>query len=110
MAKKGIYKIQFIQLGEIYELYAKSIFQSDLYGFIEIEEYFFNQNSTIVVDPSEEKLKNEFKGVERSYIPVSSIVRIDEVDKKGSAKITAHKGEKVTQLSNILDGGFKKKD
>ena len=44
MAKKGIYKILLIQLGEIYELYAQSIFQSDLYGFIEIEEYLFDQN------------------------------------------------------------------
>tara|TARA_B110000116_G_scaffold184972_1_gene160320 strand:- start:133 stop:468 length:336 start_codon:yes stop_codon:yes gene_type:complete len=109
MAKKGIYKILFVQLGEIYELYAKSIFQSELYGFIEVEEYLFDQNTTIVVDPSEEKLKNEFKGVERSYLPIGSILRIDEVDKKGSAKITKHKGEKISTLPNIPNGSFKKK-
>ena len=62
MSKKGIYKIVFIQTGEIYEVYAKSIFQSDMYGFIEVEDYIFDQNSQIVVDPSEEKLKTEFKG------------------------------------------------
>ena len=39
MAKKGIYKIVFIQGSEVYEVYAKSIFQSDLYGFVEVEEY-----------------------------------------------------------------------
>jgi|TARA_B110000014_G_scaffold260455_1_gene250239 hypothetical protein len=110
MAKKGIYKILLIQLGEIYELYAQSIFQSDLYGFIEIEEYLFDQNSKILVDPSEEKLKSEFKGVKRSYIPIGSIIRIDEVDEKGNPKITEHKGDKVTSIPNILDGGFKKKD
>ena len=110
MAKKGIYKILFVQLGEIYELYAKSIYQSDLYGFIEVEEYLFNQSSMIVVDPSEEKLKTEFKGVERSYLPIGSILRIDEVDKKGVAKITENKGNKVSTLPKILDGGFKKKD
>ena len=53
-----------------------------MYGFIEVEEYLFDQNSKIVVDTSEENLKNEFKGVQRSYIPVSCIMRIDEVDKK----------------------------
>ena len=87
MSKKGIYKIVFMQTGEIYEVYAKSIFQSDMYGFIEVEDYIFDQNSQIVVDPSEEKLKTEFKGVNRSYIPINAILRIDEVDKRGSAKI-----------------------
>ena len=89
MAKKGIYKVVFVQLGEVYEIYAEAIYQSDMYGFIEVEEYIFDQNSKIVVDTSEEKLKNEFKGVQRSYIPVSCIMRIDEVDKKGTAKITS---------------------
>ena len=85
MAKKGIYKVVFVQLGEVYEIYAEAIYQSDMYGFIEVEEYIFDQNSQIVVDTSEEKLKNEFKGVQRSYIPVSCIMRIDEVDKNGTA-------------------------
>ena len=65
MAKKGIYKVVFVQLGEVYEIYAEAIYQSDMYGFIEVEEYLFDQNSKIVVDTSEEKLKNEFKGVQR---------------------------------------------
>jgi hypothetical protein len=36
----------------------------------------------------EEKLKNEFSGVKRSYIPLQAIIRIDEVDKEGSSKIS----------------------
>ena len=112
MSKKGIYKILFIQTGEIYEIYAKSIYQSDMYGFIEVEDYLFDQNSQIVVDTSEEKLKNEFKGVQRSYIPMNCILRIDEVDKKGVSKITANDSAKVTPLVNpLFDGGSgKKKD
>ena len=109
MSKKGIYKIVFIQTGEIYEVYAKSIFQSDMYGFIEVEDYIFDQNSQIVVDPSEEKLKTEFKGVNRSYIPINSILRIDEVDKRGNAKITKSKSSNVMPLPTpIVDGGSKK--
>ena len=100
MAKKGIYKIVFFQNNEVYEVYAKSIFQSDLYGFVEVEEYLFDQGSKIVVDTSEEKLKNELKGVKRSYIPINQILRIDEVEERGSAKIKENKGEKVSSWPN----------
>ena len=110
MSKKGIYKIVFMQMGEIYEVYAKSIFQSDMYGFIEVEDYIFDQNSQIVVDPSEEKLKAEFKGVNRSYIPINAILRIDEVDKKGVSKITANDSAKVMSLVYpLFDGNSGKK-
>ena len=40
------------------------------------------------MDPSEERLKTEFEGVKRTYLPMHAIVRIDEVDKEGAAKIT----------------------
>ena len=100
MAKKGIYKVVFVQLGEIYEVYAEAIYQSDMYGFIEVEEYIFDQKSQIVVDTSEEKLKNEFKGVQRSYIPINCIMRIDEVDKKGTSKITSSDSAKIMPISN----------
>jgi hypothetical protein len=51
-----------------------------------------------LVDPAEERLKNEFSGVKRSYIPMHSIIRIDEVEKEGPAKISEFKGEKVAQF------------
>ena len=102
MAKKGIYKVVFVQLGEVYEIYAESIYQSDMYGFIEVEEYIFDKNYLIVLDTSEEKLKIEFKGVQRSYIPMSCIMRIDEVDKKGTAKITANDSSKDMPIANTI--------
>lgn len=71
----------------MYEVYAKQIFQSDLHGFIEIEELLFGERSQVVVDPQEEKLKAEFADVKRSFIPMYSIIRIDEVDKQGTPKI-----------------------
>ncbi|MEC7911961.1 uncharacterized protein METZ01_LOCUS88702 [marine metagenome] len=93
MTKKKTYKIIFIQLGEIYEIFAKQIYQSEMYGFIEVEEYIFNNNKQLVVDPSSEKLQNEFKSVERSYIPINSIIRIDEVVEMGEAKIKENKSQ-----------------
>ena len=91
MNMKSVYKIIFIQLGEIYEVFAKQIYQSDRYGFIEVEEYIFNKDKQLVVDPSSEKLKNEFSEVERSYIPINAILRIDEVKEGGEAKIKKNK-------------------
>ena len=91
MNMKSVYKIIFIQLGEIYEVFAKQIYQSDMYGFIEVEEYIFNKDKQLVVDPSSEKLKNEFSEVERSYIPINAILRIDEVKEGGKAKIKKNK-------------------
>jgi Uncharacterized protein conserved in bacteria len=73
MKDKKIYKIIFIQLGEIYEIFAKQIFQSDMYGFLEVEEFIFTNDDQLVVDPSSEKLKTEINKVKRSYIPIGAI-------------------------------------
>jgi len=93
MAGSPIYKVIFYNQNQVYELYTKHIYQSDMYGFIEIEEYLFGERSQVIVDPAEEKLKNEFTGVTRSYIPMHSIIRIDEVDKEGAVKVIDVKGD-----------------
>ena len=96
-----------MQLGEIYEIFAKQIYQSDMYGFIEVEEYIFNKSKQLVVDPSTEKLKNEFKGVERSYIPINQIIRIDEVAETGEAKIKENKSQVTSLPINIQPANLK---
>ena len=101
MAKKKTYKIIFMQLSEIYEIFAKQIYQSDMYGFIEVEEYIFKQNKQLVVDPTSEKLEKEFKSVERSYIPINSVIRIDEVVESGEAKIKQPKSQVAPTPINI---------
>ena len=40
--KQKIYKIKFFQVGEVYEIFAKNIHQSDFYAFLEIEDYIFD--------------------------------------------------------------------
>lgn len=82
-----IFRIAFINHGKIYELYAESIRQADVYGFIEIEGLIFGETSSVVIDPSEEKLKNEFSGVTRTIVPAHAVIRIDEVEKRGQSKI-----------------------
>ena len=92
MASTPIYKVMFINQNQVYEVYARQIFQSDLYGFIEVEEFVFGERTQMIVDPAEEKLKNEFAGVKRSFIPMHAVIRIDEVEKEGISKISESTG------------------
>jgi len=85
--EKRIYKVRFICQDKIYEVYANSVGASSMLGFIEIGELVFGETSTLVLDPGEESLKNEFAQVKRTFIPMHSVIRIDEVAKKGTAKI-----------------------
>jgi hypothetical protein len=99
MAKGPIYKVIFYNQNQVYEIYARAIYQSDMYGFIELEEFVFGERSQLLVDPSEEKLKTEFASVKRSYIPLHSIIRIDEVEKEGVVRISEVKtGEKTAPI------------
>lgn len=88
MAKKSIFKVSFFNNNKVYEIYARQVYQSDIYGFVTIEGLAFDERSSVVVDPSEEKLKSEFDQVKRFFVPMHAIIRIDEVDKQGTAKIT----------------------
>ena len=101
MSKRQIYKVVFYNKDQVYEVFARQIYQSDLYGFIEIEEIIFGERNQLVVDPNEERLKTEFESVARSYIPIHSVVRIDEVEKEGVAKISDGGVSKVTQMPHV---------
>ena len=99
MSTPPVYKIIFHNGKQIFEVFAKHIYQSDMWGFVEIEELLFGERSAILVDPAEEKLKAEFSDVKRSYIPMQSIIRIDEVEKRGAAKIS--EGSDTGKVANF---------
>jgi hypothetical protein len=92
MQVKKNYRVIFYNNEDVYEIYASHVFPSEMYGFIEVEELLFGERSKVLVDPGEEKLKAEFSGVKRSYIPMNAIVRIDEVEQRGVAKVSVGKG------------------
>ena len=70
----------------------REVSQSSMYAFIEVGDIIFGERSKLVVDPSDERLKAEFSGVKRTYIPMHAVIRIDEVDKEGQNKIIAGEG------------------
>jgi len=98
MADNTVFKVIFMNQGQIYEIYARNVGHGAMFGFVEVEQLVFGERSAIVLDPSEEKIKSEFNGVKRTYLPMHSIVRIDEVDKQGTSKISKYEGGNVAQF------------
>jgi hypothetical protein len=92
MAASHIFRIMFVNQGKVYEVYARRVTHGELFGFIEVEELLFGERSSVVLDPSEERIKGEFSGVKRTFLPLHSVLRIDEVKKHGTAKITVLEG------------------
>ena len=98
MSTKPIYKVIFMNQGKVFEIYARSVSHGTLFGFVEVEKLVFRSRSSVVVDPSEERIQSEFSGVTRTFLPMHSIVRIDEVEKQGASKVTAVEGGNVAQF------------
>lgn len=98
MTAKMLYKIVFMSQGQVYEVYARKVSHGGLFGFVEVDELVFGERSSIVVDPSEEKIKSEFAGVKRTWLPMHSVIRIDEVEKQGKSKISKLEGGNVAQF------------
>lgn len=102
MNNQQIFRIIFHNNDQCYELYAEKVYQSNMHGFVVVEDMLFEEKSTIVVDPAEEKLKSEFKDVNRTFVPMHQVIRIDQVNKQGKPKIWADSSShsKITALPN----------
>ncbi|HVR81152.1 MAG TPA: DUF1820 family protein, partial [Luteimonas sp.] len=89
-------KVTFLNHGKIYELYARQVSASSLWGFTEVGELVFDVRNGVLVDPTEERLRDEFGQTRVLHLPMQSVIRIEEVEKKGPAAIRdADSGENV---------------
>ena len=88
MAKQSrrIYRVSFYNEGKVFELYVRNVSSSNLFGFIELEDIIFGEKSKILVDPGEENLRTEFANTKRTFIPMHSLIRIDEMQKEVDPK------------------------
>jgi hypothetical protein len=94
--RKKLYKVTFLSQGKTLELYARHVGSSTLWGFTEVGDLVFEANDGLVVDPTEEKLRDEFRNTRMLHLPMQSIVRIEEVEKRGPLAIRdAASGEKI---------------
>jgi hypothetical protein len=108
MSSETIFRVSFLFQGEVYEIYAKSVSQGGLFGFVEIEELVFGERSKLLIDSSEERLKTEFEGVRRTYVPLHAVLRIDEVAKAGRGRITSGEGKVATFPMTVVPPSGKK--
>jgi len=108
MSEGPVFRVIFMNQNEVFEIYARQIYQSEMFGFVEVEEFMFGERSQVVVDPSEERLKAQFSDVKRTYIPMHSIIRIDEVEKEGVGKVTDVKGGNVASFPGFSYGPGRK--
>lgn len=97
MAKKVTYKIIFFNHGKVYELFARGATASGLYGFVEISDLIFNEGDGVVIDPTEDKMRDEFASTKVLHLPMHSVIRIEEVEERGTCVIRDREsGEKIT--------------
>jgi hypothetical protein len=94
---KKLYKITFLSQGKSIELHARHVASSSLWGFTEVGELVFDPpGDGMLVDPTEERLREEFKDTTMLHVPIQAIVRIEEVARRGPLAIRdASSGEKV---------------
>jgi hypothetical protein len=97
MKTDQIYRVSFLKHGKVYEIFCRDVGTSDMWGFVDLTGLVFGEKDAVVVDPTEEKLRDEFENVEVLYLPMHSILSIEKVKKRGQAVIRDREsGEKVT--------------
>jgi len=97
MSDKQIYKVVALLQGKVYELYARGVTSSGLFGFLEISGLLFDSGQQTVVDPAEERMREEFADTEVLHVPINSVLRVEQVKRRGQCVIRDREsGEKVT--------------
>jgi len=92
VSQNTVYRVTFLNQGEVYEVYARSVSQGGIFGFVEIADLIFRDETKKVIDPSRERIANEFRGVPRTFVPLHAVLRIDQVEREGEARITPGAG------------------
>ena len=94
--REKLFRIAFLNHGKVYELFCSGVCTSGLLGFVEVSGLEFGDKDSLVVDPTEEKVRDEFDGVEILHLPMHSVLRVEQVKQKGTAVIRDREsGEKV---------------
>ncbi len=99
MSRPTLYRVSFINHGKLLELYAGRVASSDLYGFIELSDLVFDSGDSVVVDPTEERLRDEFGQTEVLHLPMHAVMRVEVVRRRQPSRIRdAATGDKVTMF------------
>jgi hypothetical protein len=97
MASKQLFRVAFLNHGKVWELYCQAVVSSGLWGFLEISDIVFDAGDAVVIDPVEEKMRDELGDVEVLHLPMHSVLRVEQVRRKGQSVIRDREtGEKIT--------------
>ncbi|RLB69065.1 MAG: hypothetical protein DRH03_08990 [Deltaproteobacteria bacterium] len=78
-SKKTIYRVHFKTEDRNYSLLARSVKESEFFGFIEVSEIIFEDTNRLIISPEDEALRKEFAKTESVSIPHQYLRRIDRL-------------------------------
>lgn len=99
------YKIAFYNQGSVYEISARYVSESQLFGFLEVSDLVFESEDSSL----ETKLSSEFEGVRTTYVPTHAVIRIDEVEDKKAGSRTLEDEDTESNVSHFPINSEKKK-
>lgn len=100
-----LYKVKFLQQNEVVELVVRYISEESLMGFIELEEIVFQSGKETHF--TRDEYKEEFSGLDRCYLPLHTLLRIDELNNSSSSS-TKDKVDNVRRLPGWQPSTVKK--
>ena len=105
------FKVLFSQMDRLYIIYSYGISEETLVGFIEVDEVVAIEqviSEKVSADTSAyEAILNQYDGVKRSYIPMHTIIRIDEITMQD---IPLVQSDAKAKISHIHGGPYKKNE
>ncbi len=92
-----VYRVQFKTDDHHYDLYVRHVYPAEMGGFICLEQFIFQEENQLIINPRNEKLAKEFAEVETAFIPYYQIIRIDQVRRIGESRVS-HKPETGSKI------------
>ena len=78
-SKNPVYRVRFQTDDRSYSLLARSVKESEFFGFLELSEIIFEDLNRLIISPEDEALRKEFAKVESITIPHQYLRRIDRL-------------------------------
>ncbi len=99
--ENSLYKITFHSQEKTFEIFAQKISVSELSGFLTAEELISSERreANSRIGWSERRAVNNLSGsVKRSYIPIGSIIRIDEMENNMPQQLSGFEEDEIPQI------------
>lgn len=99
-----LFKVVFLQHDELHEVYARSVSESSMMHFVEVEALVLDapassESGSPTQSKAQARLRSTYADVQRIYLPIQTILRIEEVHHVGTANI--HSIEPAAQEANV---------